>query len=168
MHDQPIGAALPVSGRMPSVTGAGNGAGQSSPIAHQAEQPDDNAVQAIFRQLNQSLTVLSSAAELVLEGRASGTASQRIRIWLQPNARQAEEALHRLRDMHLAQAPAATDLIQCLTVLVLAADMIVQGHLSGDHTSESYSLLRRNAERAMKSLHELRSQLSANTRSNGA
>jgi hypothetical protein len=44
-------------------------------------------------------------------------------------------------------------------VLVLAADMLSQGQLSGADALTFYSLLRRNADNAMKSLTELRGQL---------
>lgn len=114
------------------------------------------ALQAIMRQLSKSLTVLASAADMIVQGRTEGAASQSFLIWLQPNARQAEEALHRLREYRLTGSPAATELIQCLTVLVLAADMIVQGQLRGDASVETYDLLRRNADRALKSLEELK------------
>jgi len=117
------------------------------------------ALQAIMRQLTKSLTVLASAADMMVQGRAGSTVSQSFLIWLQPNARQAEEALHRLREYRLTASPAATDLIQCLTVLVLAADMIVQGQLRGDASVETYDLLRRNADRALKSLEELKKEV---------
>jgi hypothetical protein len=116
----------------------------------------------IFHQLSQALTVLGSAAELVLEGKDTGPAAQPLRVWLQPNARQAEAALHRLRDFRLVHLPATTDLIQSLTVLVLAADMLIQGHLSDTGARETYDLLRRNADRAMMSLQLLREHIARN------
>jgi hypothetical protein len=118
-----------------------------------------HALTTILQQLQQSLTVLSSAAELVLEGKSATPAAQPLRVWLQPNARQAEAALHRLREFRILHLPAATELIQCLTVLVLAADMLIQGHLKDGGMVENYQLLRRNAERAMRSLNDLREQL---------
>lgn len=117
------------------------------------------ALQAIMRQLSKSLTVLASAADIIMQGRTDGAAPQSFLIWLQPNARQAEAALHRLREYRLTGSPAATELIQCLTVLVLAADMIVQGQLRGDASVETYDLLRRNADRAIKSLEDLKSEV---------
>jgi hypothetical protein len=117
------------------------------------------ALQAIMRQLSKSLTVLAGAADMMVQGRTDGVASQSFLIWLQPNARQAEEALRRLREYRLTGSPAATDLIQCLTVLVLAADMIVQGQLRGDAPVETYDLLRRNADRALKSLEDLKKEV---------
>ena len=116
-------------------------------------------VHTLFLRLNQSLNVLSGACELVSESRASAPSSQALRVWLQPHARQAELAMHCLRDMRLVKSQAATDLSQSLTVLVLAADMLVQGQLSGDDTRVFYDLLRRNAETAARSLRELRAQL---------
>lgn len=134
------------------------------PVAPGAGAHTRNSLQTVMRQLSKSLTVLASTADLVVQGRVNGVASQSLLIWLQPNARQAEAALHRLREYRLTGSPAATELIQCLTVLVLAADMIVQGQLSGNASVETYDLLRRNADRAMKSLHELKAQLLPNGR----
>jgi hypothetical protein len=113
----------------------------------------------IFHQLSQALNVLSSAAELVLEGKSGGPAAQPLRVWLQPNARQAEAALHRLREFRLLHIPATTDLIQSLTVLVLAADMLIQGQLSQTSSRDTYDLLLRNADRAMASLQLLREHI---------
>lgn len=117
------------------------------------------ALQAIMRQLSKSLTVLASAVDMIVQGRTDSAAFQSFLIWLQPNARQAEEALHRLREYRLTGSPAATELIQCLTVLVLAADMLVQGQLRGDASFETYDLLRRNADRAIKSLEDLKKEV---------
>ncbi|MGQ9826926.1 MAG: hypothetical protein ACUVSW_03590 [Roseiflexus sp.] len=117
------------------------------------------SLQTIMRQLNKSLTVLASAADMLIQGRRGGAVSQSLLIWLQPNARQAEDALRRLREYQLTGSPAATELIQCLTVLVLAADMIVQGQLRDDTSPETYKLLRRNADRALKSLEELKKEV---------
>jgi hypothetical protein len=113
----------------------------------------------LFQQLTQSLTVLSGTAELVLKGDSSGDALQGLRVWLHPNARTAELSMHQLRDMRLTKSTTLTDLCQSLTVLVLAADMLTQGQLSGTDALTFYSLLRRNADSAMKSLAALRSQL---------
>lgn len=121
--------------------------------------PTRNALQTIMRQLSKSLTVLTSTADILLQGRVTGAAAQPFIIWLQPNARQAETALHRLREYRLTSSPTATELTQCMTVLVLAADMIVQGQLSGSIPLETYELLRRNADRAMKCLHDFRAEL---------
>ncbi len=113
----------------------------------------------LFQQLTQSLSVLSGTAELVLKGSADGDALEGLRAWLHPNARTAELSMHQLRDLRLTKSPALTDLCQSLTVLVLAADMLTQGQLSGADALTFYSLLRRNADSAMKSLAELRGQL---------
>jgi hypothetical protein len=112
----------------------------------------------LFQQLTQSLKVLSGTAELVLNGSAGG-ALQGLHVWLHPNARTAELSVHQLRDMRLTKSPALTDLSQSLTVLVLAADMLAQGQLSGADALTFYGLLRRNADSATKSLAELRAQL---------
>ena len=93
-----------------------------------------------------SLTILSSAAELTIN-QIGDTSAQHIRMWLQPSARHAEDILRRLRNLHLPHSSLVTDLTQSLTVLVLAADMIAQGQLSGAVMPELYALMRRNAER---------------------
>src|SRR6185295_3749815 len=49
-----------------------------------------SSIQLVFQQLTQSLTVLSGAAELILEGKTAEPNIQAMRVWLQPNARQAE------------------------------------------------------------------------------
>jgi hypothetical protein len=127
-----------------------------------AQGPGDR-IHQVFQQLTQSLTVLSGAAELVLDGKTGTPDLQSLRDWLQPNARQAEAAMHQLRDLRLAKSPAATELSQCLTVLVLAADMLVQGQLTGADALTFYGLLRRNADSAIQSLDELRAQLIPDT-----
>jgi hypothetical protein len=116
-------------------------------------------VHTLFQQLGQSLAVLSGACELVLERKSDTPSGQALRVWLQPHARQAETAMHRLRDLRLTRSPAVTELSQSLTVLVLAADMLAQGQLSGADALTFYDLLRRNADAAMKSLNELRAHL---------
>ena len=110
----------------------------------------------LFHRLSQSLNVLSGACELVSPGKSAAPSSQALRVWLQPHARQAEVAMHCLRDMRLTGSPVVTELSQSLTVLVLAADMLAQGQLSGDDARAFYDLLRRNAEVATRSLGELR------------
>lgn len=150
------GAVFTLSAHRP-VAAVQAGAGSTT-----AGAPAGSSLHNIFHQLTQALTVLSSAAELVLEGKADEPAAQPLRVWLQPNARQAEAALHRLREHRLAHIPATTDLIQCLTVLVLAADMLIQGQLAGTGTREIYELLRRNADRAAKSLQTLREHIARN------
>jgi hypothetical protein len=130
-------------------------AGQSAP-SYTGE--GHSRLPLLFQQLTQSLKVLSGTAELVLNGSAGG-ALQGLHVWLHPNARTAELSVHQLRNMRLTKSPALTDLSQSLTVLVLAADMLAQGQLSGADALTFYSLLRRNADSATKSLAELRAQL---------
>lgn len=115
-------------------------------------------MEGVFHQLAECLAAFSGETDLMLESSATGSSTQALRTWLQPNARCAEAAMHRLRELRLTQMPAATELSQSLTVLVLAADMLVQGHLCGDNLLESYALMRRNADRAIKSLSELQAQ----------
>jgi hypothetical protein len=143
--------------RKPAVVAADMGAaGQPAP-GYSGE--GHSSLPLLFQQLSQSLSVLSGTADLVLKGDAGGDALQGLRAWLHPNARTAELSMHQLRDMRLTKSSALTDLSQSLTVLVLAADMLTQGQLSGADALTFYSLLRRNADSAMKSLAELRGQL---------
>ena len=125
------------------------------PATQPLDTPGSTTMQSVFQQLAQSLTMLSSEAESILVGKAAEPFIATSGTWLQPNARQAEAAMHRLRELQLVQSPAVTELSQSLTVLVLVADMLVQGQLSGADAVSSYELLRRNADRATKSLCEL-------------
>lgn len=110
----------------------------------------------LFRELAQSLMVLSGACELLIAEKRADPTSQMLRIWVQPHARRAEAAMHQLRDRHPTRSPAATNLAQSLTVLVLAADMLAHDQLAGEESLPFYSLLRRNAAMALHSLSELR------------
>jgi hypothetical protein len=130
---------------------------QSSTLS--ADTPDDNPGQAVFKQLAHALTVLSGAADLMLANKPAGAHPQTLRVWLRPNARQAEEAMHRLRELRLGPTHAMTELSQCLTILVLAADMLSEGQLSEADANECYELLRRNANRAVSGLCELYTQI---------
>ncbi|HMO56270.1 MAG TPA: hypothetical protein PKA05_11195 [Roseiflexaceae bacterium] len=114
---------------------------------------------SILQQLAVSLDVLGRAAEYCRAPQQSGQTLVQLQSLLTPHARQAEAALRRLRELRLTSDPAATELIQCLTVLVLAADMIVQGQLVGIQARETCDLLERNASRALASLRELRIHL---------
>ncbi len=124
-----------------------------------AGTPDDNPSQAIFKQLAHALSVLSGAADLMLANKLTSPHPQTLRVWLRPNARQAEEAMHRLRELQLGPTHAMTELSQCLTILVLAADMLSEGQLSEVDANECYELLRRNANRAVTGLYELHTQI---------
>jgi hypothetical protein len=120
---------------------------------------EKESIHSLFHQLTQALTVLSSAAELTLPQDQSHPSQTNIRVWLQPSARRAEDALHQLRELQLPASSAVTELTQSLTVLVLAADMLAQGQLTGEVMPESYDLMRRNAERAMACILALRVEL---------
>lgn len=114
-------------------------------------------LQDLFQQIEQSLTVLRGLAGIVLIGSAAIPSGQSLHARLHPNARQAEAAMHDLRALGLLTSPALTDLSQHLTVLVLAADMLGNGQLSGSDTLVFYDLLMRNAENASRALDVLRS-----------
>ncbi len=113
----------------------------------------------LFQQLSQSLSVLNSLSSFVTTGKASAPTGQSLQGWLQPNARIAEAAMHQLRDMRLIKSPLLTSLSQNLTVLVLATDMLSQGHAAGPDALAFYDLLQRNADSAIGALYELRAQL---------
>lgn len=149
----------PTPDRKPAFAAADIGAGAAGQPAPSYPGEGYSGLPLLFQQLSQSLTVLSGTAELVLKGNAGGDALQGLRVLLHPNARTAELSMHQLRNMRLTKSPALTDLAQSLTVLVLAADMLTQGQLSDADALTFYSLLRRNADSAMKSLAELRTQL---------
>lgn len=135
-----------------SAMSAKPGGNESAMPIHKAR--DD--AHHLFQDLAQSLAVLSGAYELLIERKRSDPTSQMVRVWLQPPARRAEAAMHQLRELHLTRSPAVTDLSQSLTVLVLAADMLAHDQFSGEEAPSFYSLLRRNAAVAMRSLSELR------------
>jgi hypothetical protein len=126
------------------------------------DTPDDDSVRAVFKRLAHALTVLSSAADLMLANKQGDPSAQSLRAWLRPNARQAEEAMHQLRELRLGPSHAMTELSQCLTILVLAADMLCAGQLSDADANECYELLRRNANRAVTGLYELHGQIGPN------
>jgi len=120
-----------------------------------AKTPNSKQAQDVFNQLAHALTVLSGAADLMLANKQSGANVQRLRTVLRPSARQAEAAMHRLRELRLGPTHAMTELSHCLTILVLAADMLSEGKLSEADAQECYELLRRNANRAVTGLYEL-------------
>jgi hypothetical protein len=135
------------------------GAGSAGQPAASYTGEGHSGLPLLFQQLTQSLMVLSGTADLVLNGSDDDDTLRGPLGWLHPNARTAELSMHQLRDLRLTKSPALTDLSQSLTVLVLAADMLTEGQLSGADAATFYSLLRRNADSAMKSLTELRGQL---------
>jgi hypothetical protein len=112
-------------------------------------------VSRLLQRLFQSLTVLGNASNLGSTSRATSPTDHAQRAQLQPNARQAEEAMHALRDLRLTTSPVLTELSQSLTVLVLAADMIAYGQRAGTEALSFYELLRRNAGTAMRCLNQL-------------
>jgi len=122
--------------------------------------PDDS-LQEVFKQLAEALSVLSGAADLMIANKQNEPNTQHLGAWLRPQARSAEEAMHRLRELHSGPSSTLTELSQCLTILVLAADMLCADKLTDDDMQECSALLCRNASRAVASLHELHSQFGA-------
>jgi hypothetical protein len=130
------------------------------PALDRAARPQLTAQQAetvhrLLQELFQSLTVLGTTSDLALTGQVTTAMDQAVRARLHQHARQAEAAMHTLRDMRLTVSPILTDLSQSLTVLVLAADMLTDGQLSGAEALSFYDLLRRNADTTMKCLNHL-------------
>jgi hypothetical protein len=123
--------------------------------------PGGDSIEAVFKQLAQALAVLSGAAELTVAAKKSEPNVQSLRAWVRPNCRQAEEAMHRLRELHVGSPQTLTELSQSLTTLVLAADLLCADKLTDDDMQECSALLCRNAGRAVASLYELHSQLGA-------
>jgi hypothetical protein len=121
---------------------------------------EDDSIQSVFGQLAHALTILSNVADLMLANKQPGPPAG-LRAWLQPNARQAEAAMHHLRKLQMGSTHAMTELSHCLTILVLAADMLSKGQLSEADAHECYELLRRNASRAVSGLQELYAQINA-------
>ena len=114
-------------------------------------------LQGLFGQLAQALEALRHFSALIIN-EPNVLARPSLRKWLQPNARQAESTMHELREMRVITSTALTDLSQSLTVLVLAADMLAQGHLSGSDAMAFYELLQRNIDSSLAALHVLRIQ----------
>lgn len=110
-------------------------------------------IRQAIQQIAESLAVFSSTMSLAA-GLPAGAADRALRVWLLPHARQTEAAMHRLREIGAAASPAATELSQSLTVLVLLADMVASGQFV--HPSDGCDMLRRNAHRAAGSLFALR------------
>jgi hypothetical protein len=158
-----LGALPTEHGRKQHLSAAEMSDLQRLPSGPFTNTPDDDPVQVIFKQLAHSLTVLSGAADLMLANKSSSAAPQGLHVWLRPNARQAEEAMHRLRELRLGPSHAMTELSQCLTILVLAADMLSAGQLSEADAHECYELLCRNANRAVSGLYELHAQINPDT-----
>jgi hypothetical protein len=110
----------------------------------EAQVPRQEQIQAALTQLNHALVLLRANAELQPVG---------VQPRLQPYARSAETAMHRLRALGLSQSATASELAQALTVLVLAADMFTQGQIDGH--AEGSLMLQRNADRAISCLRML-------------
>src|SRR5262245_36401974 len=86
---------------------------------------DGELVRTALQQIGQALVVFSGALDLVQTPEEQPVT----RLRLQRHARQVEDAMRQLREWGLLRSPAATELSQSLTVLVLVADMIASGQL---------------------------------------
>lgn len=115
-------------------------------------------VDRLLHELFQSLTVLSGTCDLALTGRQVATANPTLTALLRLHARQAEAAMHELRDLSLTTAPVLTELSQGLTVLVLAADMIANDQIVRAEALSFYDLLRRNTTTTLRCLRQLYSE----------
>ena len=108
--------------------------------------------------LRQALTFLRNAAEQAMIGAAIGI-DQSLNQEPSGPARQAEAAMKSLRALAVPATAAWIELTQALTVVVLAADMLSEGHLSPMLILDTLTLLHRNAERALHSLDAVYLQL---------
>jgi len=145
---RPIRSLLPVAA-------AGSGEQHHDPVLLPSATPAILTVQQAIQQLAHALTLLRNAAEQGLSGTATGSTAQSVWQGLSPTARQAEAAMKHLRALPLPKTSAWIALTQSLTVVVLAADMLTAGQLPPALLPDSYTLLLRNAERALDSLGAL-------------
>lgn len=105
--------------------------------------------------LSRSLAALNSTVDQLVAVAPHGSATAALYDRLQFNARRAETAMRELRELGFTKSPAATELSQSLTVVVLVVDMVANGHLTASDALAGDALFRRNAARAEASLNEL-------------
>lgn len=134
-----------------------------SSLAPLAASPDTPTQQEVVQQITQALVILKSTVEYILDGPVARPSTALIQCWLPPTARQIEAAMQHMRSLPLAKLSLGIDLTQALTVVVLAADILVQRQHSVAIDLEIYTLLCRNAERARHYLQAIPPQVVAST-----
>jgi hypothetical protein len=120
-------------------------------------------MQYIVSQLMLALQTMRNALEYAVEHDGSSSAELVLRRWLAPTARQIEEIIQRFSELSISKMPIGIEIIQGLTVVVLAADMLAQD-TNAIH-GEVYALLERNAQRVAEDLQviDLSSTVSLNS-----
>lgn len=127
------------------------------PVAIQSHKTWNNiAAQKMFRQLRLTLLTLKYTADILGTENSDPNEQQTIRYKLQPRLRRANDSLQDLRQLPIAQHSDAVELVQCMTVLILAVDMHVNGYLAINQNNESLDMFHRNIDRALSSLSDLR------------
>jgi hypothetical protein len=124
---------------------------------------DTPTQQQVLHQIKQALTILRSTVEYILDGPVARPSTALLQCWLPRTARQIEVAMQHLRFLPLARTPLGIDMTQALTVVVLAADILVQHQHSIAIDLEIYTLLCRNADRAWHYLQAVPAQIVAPT-----
>ena len=112
--------------------------------------------QKIFRQLRLTLLTLKQTEDILSNENLDIAEQKTIRYKLQPRLRRANESLQDLRKLPISQHPDTVELVQCLTVLILAVDMHINGYLPINQNNESLEMFNRNIDRALLSLNDLR------------
>ena len=126
-------------------------------VAVQSHRTWNNiAAQKIFRQLRLTLLTLKHTAEILSTEILDLNEQQTIRYKLQPRLRRANDSLQDLRQLPVSQHADTVELVQCMTVLILAVDMHLNGYLSINQNNESLEMFHRNIDRALNSLNDLR------------
>lgn len=127
---------------------------------HTTTQPaltwNNIAAQKIFRQLRLTLLTLKQAADMLQDEGLDTAEQQTIRYKLQPRLRRAQDSLQDLRRLPISQHPDTVELVQCMTFLILAVDMHLNGYLAINQNDESFEMFQRNIMRALHSLTDLR------------
>lgn len=128
-----------------------------APCTHPSLKPhherlDRDAMHLLLDQIERALHHFSSASDVLAQGRAAPHVAP-----LQPSARQAEAAMHRLQDLSDVRSPAMVNLSQSLTVLVLVADMLADEDATDSDVQGIHDLLARNVQQSQTSLTQLRS-----------
>lgn len=115
-------------------------------------RPDRRTINQLLDQIEHALQHFSSAALALAPGQAACPSMQ-----LQPSARRAEAAMHRLQDLSDLRSAVTVSLSQSLTVLVLLADLLAGGTASDADVQGIHDLLARNVQQAHTCIAQLRS-----------